>query len=130
MQSCYKLNFLYLNKPREPSGENLPKGSFMISGERQWFRDTELKLSVGVSVNQENNYAKVIAGPVIPVRKNSNYFVTIKPGFKKSTELARIIKNKILIKAKPEDKFLIEKVPLEEFQKIIPSGTGEVAEYV
>ena len=113
-----------------PSGESLPRGSFMISGERQWFRDTELKLSVGVSVDQENNIARVLYGPVMPIRKTTNYFITIKPGFKKSTELARIIKNKILIKAKPEDKFLIEKLPLEEFQKTIPSGMGEVAEYV
>ena len=113
-----------------PSGEHLPKGSFMISGERAWYRDTELKLSIGVSVNQENNTAKVLSGPVMPIRKNTNYFVTIKPGFKKSTELARIVKNKILIKAKPEDKFIIEKLPLEEFQKTVPAGMGEIAEYV
>jgi len=109
----------------KPGG--LPKGSFVITGEREWYRDVELKVSVGVKV--EENEASVIAGPVMAVRKNSAYFVTIKPGFKKSLELARLIKNKIMIKARPEDRSLIDRIPMEEFEKVIPSGTGEVVEY-
>jgi predicted ribosome quality control (RQC) complex YloA/Tae2 family protein len=112
-----------------PSGGRLPKGSFMIIGEREWYKKTELKLSVGVRVDQETNTAGVVAGPLMSIRKNAKYFVTIKPGFKKSAELARLIKNKILIKAKPEDKFLIERLSLEEFQKTVPSGMGEISEY-
>ncbi len=105
----------------------IPKGSFVISGERAWYRDVELKLSVGVKI--ENGEAHVVAGPVMAVRKNSNYFVTIKPGFRKSAELAGMLRNKILIKARPEDRTFIEKIPLEEFEKVIPAGTGEVVEY-
>ena len=112
-----------------PSGEHLQKGSFMIYGERIWYRDQELKLSIGIKIHREEEAAKVIAGPVMAVRKNSDYFVTIKPGFKKPLELARSIKNKILIKARPEDKFLIEKTPLEEIQNVIPAGMGEVFDY-
>jgi len=113
-----------------PSGEYLPKGSFMIRGEREWYRDMELKLSVGVKIDREERAANVLAGPVMAIRKNSDYFVTIKPGFKKSMELARSIKSKILIKARPEDKHLIEEIPLDEFQVAIPSGMGDVMEYV
>jgi predicted ribosome quality control (RQC) complex YloA/Tae2 family protein len=112
-----------------PPGEYLPKGSFMIYGERKWYRDIELRLSVGVKIDRTNEQVQVISGPVMAIRKNSDYFVTIKPGFKKSLELAETIKNKILIKAKPEDKFLIERVPLDEFQCVIPAGMGEVIEY-
>ncbi len=113
-----------------PSGQYLPKGSFMIHGERVWYRDMELKLSVGVKIDREERVAKVMAGPVMSIRKNSDYFVTVRPGFKKSMELAKNIKSKILIKAKPEDKSLIEQIPLDEFQVIIPSGMGDVMEYV
>ncbi len=113
-----------------PSGEYLPKGSFMIYGEREWYRDIELKLAIGVKIDRENNTAKVLSGPVMAMRKNSDYFITIKPGFKKSHELARTIKDKILIRSSPEDRFLIEKIPLDEFQVVIPSGTGDIAEYV
>ena len=112
-----------------PSGEYLPKGSFMIYGQREWFRDVELKLSIGVKIDRENDDVLVLAGPVMPIRKQTDYFVTIKPGEKPASDLAIEIKNKILIKATPEDKIWIEKVPIDEFQKFIPAGKGEVVEY-
>lgn len=113
-----------------PSGQYLPKGSFMINGERTWYRDMELKLSVGVNVEREERNAWIMAGPVMAVRKNCDYFVTIRPGFKKGMELAKTIKNKILVKARPEDKQFIEAIPIDEIQIVIPSGMGDVVEYV
>jgi predicted ribosome quality control (RQC) complex YloA/Tae2 family protein len=112
-----------------PTGEYLPSGAFMIYGQREWFRDVELKISIGVRMDRENELFEVIAGPVMPIRKQTNYFVTAKPGNKEASELAREMKNKILIKATPEDKVWIEKVPLDEFQKFIPGGKGEIVEY-
>lgn len=124
---------VYCAKPEQvsktpPSGQYLPKGSFMISGEKEWFRDTEIKLAVGVQIKKEENYAKIVSGPVMAIRKLSDYFVTIRPGFKRSHELASSIRKGILMKAKPEDRLLIEAVPLDEFQKTVPSGMGEVVE--
>jgi predicted ribosome quality control (RQC) complex YloA/Tae2 family protein len=112
-----------------PSGEYLPKGSFMVHGEREWFRNLELKLAVGVKVEREAGMARAVSGPVMAVRKSSEYFVTLKPGFKKSLELARAIKNKILVKARPDDRFLIEKLPLEDLQVMVPSGMADIVEH-
>lgn len=110
-------------------GEYLPRGGFMIAGGREWFRDLELKLSIGIAIDREKGEARPISGPVMPVRTHSDYFATIRPGFRKSLELAREIKNNILIKAKPEDKFLIDRVPLEDIQRLIPPGSGDLVEY-
>ncbi|MFH1364557.1 MAG: ribosome rescue protein RqcH [Candidatus Aenigmatarchaeota archaeon] len=112
-----------------PSGEYLPKGAFVVTGERVWFRDMELKLSIGVKLDKEKHTAKVISGPVMSVRTHSNYFITIKPGFKKSLDLARAVKNKLLIKASPEDKPLIETVQLEDIQNVVPAGMGDIVEF-
>jgi predicted ribosome quality control (RQC) complex YloA/Tae2 family protein len=112
-----------------PTGEYLPKGSFMVYGQREWFRDVELKIAIGVRIDRESESVGVIAGPVMPVRKQADYFVTIKPGETEGSSLARQIRNKILIKANPEDKICIEKIPLDEFQKFIPGGKGEIVEY-
>ncbi len=112
-----------------PTGEYLPKGSFMIYGTREWFREVELKLSIGFSHDRENNGASVLAGPVMPIRKETDYFITLRPGPKPSAALATEIKNKILIKAKPEDKEWIEKITNDEISRLIPSGQGEVIEY-
>ncbi|RLJ08083.1 MAG: hypothetical protein DRP12_01260, partial [Candidatus Aenigmatarchaeota archaeon] len=77
----------------------LPKGAFAVYGERIWHRDLEVKLAVGVRKEEP----RVLFGPVMAMRKNSEYFVTIKPGELSGKELAQEIKNRILIKAKPED---------------------------
>jgi predicted ribosome quality control (RQC) complex YloA/Tae2 family protein len=112
-----------------PTGEYLPKGAFMVYGQREWFRDVELKIAIGVRIDRENEDIEVIAGPVMPIRKQTSYFVTVKPGETEGPNLAREIKNKILIKSTPEDKVWIEKIPLDEFQKFIPGGKGEIVEY-
>lgn len=112
-----------------PSGEYLPKGSFMIHGERQWYRSLELKLAVGIKVDREASLASVVSGPVMAVRKNSDYMITLKPGLKKSLELARAIKNRILVKARPEDRYLIEQLHLEDLQVAVPSGMADIVEH-
>ncbi len=112
-----------------PSGEYLPKGSFMIYGQKEWFREVELKISIGVKYDPEESEVVPLSGPVMAIRKETNYFVTLKPGSTKSTDLAPDIMNKILIKASPEDKQWIEKVGMDEVAKLVPSGQGEIIEY-
>jgi len=108
------------------SGVNAPKGAFFINGERMWFRDVPIKLAIGVWINREEGWAKVIAGPLMPVRKLAQYFVTLRPGFTRPPELAASIKRSLLMKATPDDKFFLEKVPLEDFQGQIPSGQSDM----
>ncbi len=112
-----------------PTGEYLPKGSFMIYGQREWFREVELKISMGLKLDPETREAMVLAGPVMSIRKETDYFITLKPGNRNADELAREIKNKILIKASPDDKEWIESVPAGEISDHVPSGQGEVVEY-
>jgi predicted ribosome quality control (RQC) complex YloA/Tae2 family protein len=107
-----------------PSGMSLPKGSFMIYGSRQWFRDVEVKLAIGVLVDRHEQRAEAIAGPVMALRTFTKYFVTIKPGDVPATELARKIKDTLVYKASPEDRPLIEQINVDGFQKLIPSSSG------
>lgn len=109
---------------KPPAGEYLAKGAFMIYGSKEWFRNVELRLAIGVKISGKS--AEVLVGPYNSVKKQTDYFVTIRPGDKKSSELAKIIKMKILKKAKPEEKSVVENILLDEFQRIIPSGKGEV----
>ncbi len=121
---------VYAFRPEQatkPEG-SLPKGSFVIQGQRIWFRDMALKLSVGIKIERDKNLVRVISGPVMSVRKNSKYFLTVQPGYKDSLELSREIKNKIFLKAVPEDRYFIEKIPIGDIQIHIPSGKGEVVE--
>ncbi len=101
----------------------LPKGSFVINGKRYHKKDLELKLAIGFRLYDK----KVIGGPIFSIRKNSNYYVTIQPGYKDMNSLAKEIKNKIMEKVLPDEKSIIEKfMDYEEIKKFIPSGNGLV----
>jgi len=114
---------------KDPAGHPLPKGGFSLSGGREWFRDIELKLAVGVGIDRENNKAELICGPVIAVRRHAKYFTTIKPGNVEAHELAKMIRNRLLLKSSFEDKPLAETIPLEEIQSAIPSGVGSIIDF-
>ena len=110
------------------SGVNAPKGAFFVKGERSWFRGVPVKLAIGVWINHEEGWAKVIAGPLMPVRRLAQYFVTLRPGFSRPPELAARIKRSLMMKATPEDKYFIEQAPLDDFQGQIPSGMSDMIE--
>lgn len=121
---------VYCIKPEQVSkqakaGEYLPKGSFMIYGEREWFRGTELKVAIGIKAEKEKP-PEIISGPVASVSKHTNSFVVVRPGGKEASDLARIIRTRLLIKSPPESRASLEKLPLEEFQRLIPGGKGEM----
>jgi hypothetical protein len=114
-------------RPEQLSKEpGLPKGAFAVSGQRMWFKEMEVRLTIGIVLDRKAGTALAIAGPVMAVKARTNYFVTIQPGQKQATELAKEIKRQILAKAMPEDKYLIEKVDINDIVQFIPSGTGDI----
>lgn len=109
-----------------PSGEHIGKGSFMIKGEKNYLKKTELKVAIGVKLDRQNNEIRVFNGSVQSVRNKSDYFVSLNPGENEMSELAQKVKNKLTEKASPEDKKFIKKIPLERFRPLIPPGGGLV----
>ncbi|MFP4045941.1 MAG: ribosome rescue protein RqcH, partial [Candidatus Aenigmatarchaeota archaeon] len=107
-----------------PSGEYIGKGSFMIKGDKNYLKKTELKIAIGVKLDREDNEIRVFNGSVQSVRNQSNYFVSLNPGETEMSELAKQVKNKLTEKASPEDKKFIKKIPLERFRPLIPPGGG------
>ncbi len=106
-----------------PAGEYLPKGAFMIHGKRSWLRNTPLRMGIGFRINDE---ATVIGGPVNAVSKNSDYFLEIGVGDKKSKELAKEIKKVISGRAKKEHREIIKRIDVEEIQVWIPGGKAKL----
>ncbi|MFH1294353.1 MAG: NFACT RNA binding domain-containing protein, partial [Candidatus Aenigmatarchaeota archaeon] len=111
-----------------PSGASLPHGSFMISGQRLWFHDVELKLAIGVIIDEYKGVGtgRVLAGSVMSMRKHALAFVTIRPGFKKAPEIAGEIKTRLQMKVKPEEIGFIESIPANEFEALVPAAQAEI----
>ncbi|MEM1657610.1 MAG: ribosome rescue protein RqcH [Candidatus Jordarchaeales archaeon] len=105
-----------------PSGEYLPKGGLIIRGKRNYFHNVPLELAVGVI--SENDEIKVIAGPPSAVSKKTPNFVKIKPGNIAQGKLAEEIRRTIASKAPRELAEIILKIPLNDFQSVLPPGGG------
>ena len=107
------------------AGEYLPKGSFMMRGKKNYLKKMELKIGIGVKFMRDKDgeeYAKPIAGSMQAISAHAKYFVTLKPGARSQLEAAREIRHKILVKAMPDHKQLIEDIPIEHIQKLVPAG--------
>jgi hypothetical protein len=103
-----------------PAGMSLPKGAFMVSGQRVWYRNIPLRMAIAANENGE-----ITAGPESSLKKA--YTVILVPGTKKASDLSREIKSELLRIAKPRDLPVLQKLSLEEIARHVPFGFGEIA---
>jgi len=120
---------VYWIKPEQvsktpPSGEYLPRGSFMIHGSRNYLKNVPLKLAVGIK-ETPHGY-EVIGGPPSAITAQTKIFVEIAPGRVKASKLIKNLITKLIEKASNEQKSNIQKIQLEDIQAFIPGGGGEI----
>ncbi len=109
------------------SGEYLRKGSFIVRGKRKEYKNTTLELLIGLNFSEK--FAIVMAGPPTAIKKHNDLFVGIKFGDKSSSHLAKLVKNQFLKGCSNEhQKKLVRELPLDEIQRSLPGGKGEIME--
>jgi len=96
---------------RAPSGEYLPKGSFMIYGKRNYI-DVDLKLAIGI--DEKGN---IIHGVPTSVSKKAKRYVVLIPGEKSVDEILEEIKKVLNIKNRED---------IEEIKRWIPSWGSNI----
>jgi len=89
------------------TGEFLAKGAFIIRGKRNWNRNLELNVAIGL-ISYDGN-PKFMGGPIISIEKLADKYVIFRPGF---TE------RKVVIR-KLSEAFSAESTDIE---KLLPSG--------
>ncbi len=75
------------------TGEFLKKGSFVIRGRKNFIRN--VPVLIGVGVVDYDGAKRIMAGPVDAVRKMSDDYVIIKPGFTKKERMAKQVLGRI-----------------------------------
>ncbi len=93
------------------TGEFLAKGAFVIRGKRNWNRNLEVNLSIGLI--EYDGIEKLMGGPVESFQGKSKKYLTFKPGF-----VDRKIVSKKLAKAFDED--------LATVERLLPNGGFEL----
>jgi len=106
-----------------PSGEYLPKGSFMIYGKRNYVRNVPLEAAIGV---KKEDRMKIIGGPTDAIAKQTDLFVKIVPGKNTSSKLAKEIRHRLATASSNTEREEILQIPIEEIQGFIPSGRGDL----
>ncbi|MFN2434497.1 MAG: ribosome rescue protein RqcH [Nitrososphaeraceae archaeon] len=114
-------------KKGAPTGQFLPKGSFVIEGKRNFCKGIELKLSIGL-VKIENRYT-IVSGPLNAIKKRSLVFVSLLPGGSDPMNLAKKIKSEFVRVISEFDSDLadyLKKVLLDDFIRMLPTGQSKI----
>jgi len=121
-----------------PSGEYLQKGSFIISGKKNHIKNAKTELTIGLKFiklddrsNKERQafFPKIICGPEMAIKKQTNHKITILPSKSSkltSGKLAKEIKSYYLRNVDKELKKWVELLSLDEILLFLPSGSSMI----
>ena len=78
---------------QEPeSGEYLPKGAFIVRGDRNYIRNVKVEVAIGPYEIEEGVYVPM-SGPVDAIEENCPRFVEVEPGRTKKSDIAKEIRS-------------------------------------
>ena len=108
-----------------PSGEYVSKGSFVVTGKRNWLRNMPLKLAIGL-IKEDNDFS-FIGGPLNSVRKLTNYYLIIIPGDLKGKDLLTKVMRSLILKIPKKLRETTPKTSIEQIRAFIPFTKGRIA---
>ena len=107
------------------SGEYVSRGSFIVRGERTYYRNVPLAVGIGLVLEPQ---AAVIGGPPAVIRSRTKTFVEIKPGQFEPNDVAkkvlRILKGHI---GPDEEKQLKGILNTESVAAFVPPGGSDIS---
>ncbi|MBA7551329.1 hypothetical protein ES705_43868 [subsurface metagenome] len=120
-----------------PSGEYLPKGSFMISGKKNVIKDAKTELALrlelieikdGANPNVKILYPQIICEPTSTVKNKTSNSILIKPSKSGLTKgkLAKELKSIFLKKSEVDNKKWVKILSLDDIILILPPGTSKI----
>ena len=107
-------------KKAAPSGQFLPRGSFIIDGQRNFVKISSLRLAVGI-IRYNDSYLAT-CGPPDPIKKQSACYAVIEPSAGDMAEAGKRIRHAFL---QGFDN-ICDAIPLDEFIRILPAGGSHI----
>jgi hypothetical protein len=118
-------------KKGAPTGQFLPKGSFVIEGKRNYIKGIEIQLALGI-IQLKNRYA-LCCGPASAIKKKSLVYAILLPGGMDPINAAKKIKNEFArISASNENQAnvglydFIKTISLDDFIRVLPAGRSKI----
>ncbi len=120
-----------------PSGEYLPKGSFMIEGKKNFIRNAKTELVIGLKLIKRKSeskeldyilYPKLLAGPEKPIMEQAKIYIKIIPhpnGFSKG-KMAKEIISAFLNQTDNNINKWISLLSLDDLILMLPNGLSKI----
>ena len=108
------------------SGEYLSRGSFMVRGERQWFRDVPLEVAIGLQKKPET---RIIGGPLSAIKNRADPWIILRPGTFEPNDVAkkavRSLRDRLAVSEQKALKFALN---TESVAAFVPPGGSDIRE--
>jgi predicted ribosome quality control (RQC) complex YloA/Tae2 family protein len=110
-------------KKGAPTGQFLPKGSFVIEGKRNYLKGVELRLAIGI-MQLSNNRETLLCGPEEAIKKRSLFYAVLLQGSMDPMNAAKKIKSEFVKIAEGNIKIAesIKHISLDDFIRALPTG--------
>jgi predicted ribosome quality control (RQC) complex YloA/Tae2 family protein len=114
-------------KKGAPTGQFLPKGSFVIEGKRNYLKGVELRLAIGIM--QLNNRETLLCGPEEAIKKRSIFYAVLLQGGMDPMNAAKKVKSEFVKIADDNIKIAesIKHISLDEFVRALPTGQSRLS---
>ncbi len=107
------------------SGEFISRGSFVVRGERDYYRDVPLAVAIGLQREPE---VAVIGGPPSAVSGKTDLFVLLRPGTFEPNDMAKKILRVLRERLGDEAKSLKGVLSAESIAAFVPPGGSDMVE--
>jgi predicted ribosome quality control (RQC) complex YloA/Tae2 family protein len=109
-----------------PTGQFLPKGSFVIEGKRSYLKGIEIRLAIGVA--QMGGKETLVCGPEEAIKKHSLFYAVLQQGGMDPMTAAKKAKSE-LVKVAGEGDLAdsIKRMSLDDFVRTLPTGQSRIS---
>jgi predicted ribosome quality control (RQC) complex YloA/Tae2 family protein len=120
-------------KKGAPTGQFLPKGSFVIEGKRNYLKGVEIRLGIGII--QLNKRETLVCGPEEAIKKRALIYAVLLQGGMDPMSAAKKIKSEFIkaILALQDNNYndvaaeSIKQISLDDFVRALPAGQSRIS---
>jgi predicted ribosome quality control (RQC) complex YloA/Tae2 family protein len=118
-----------------PTGQFLPKGSFVIEGKRNYVKGLEIQLAIGIIRQKEDFF--LCCGPLQAIKTGSLIYAGLLPGGHDPINAAKKVRNEFVSVLTDKTKKIelsllnfVKNVSLDDYVRTLPSGQSKITNLV
>lgn len=113
-------------KKGAPTGQFLPKGSFVIEGKRSYLKGVEIRLAIGIV--QVEGRETLVCGPEESIKKRAMFYAVLLQGGMDPMTAAKKCKSEFVKIAGDSDVAeTIKRISLDDFVRALPTGQSRIS---